>query len=158
MINFFLTKQGSYLHQRDLENMRNYPPQYGIRSKASSKPEENKGDESQPSDEQLLLSVQKGLWFPVLTNLTNLSLDKANEHQLETLDIFFRVLQQGVDIWKLDFWREILSQVLFPMLEDIDLAIQTPSRKNDDKERTFYLQTIQVVVSGFNDFLLRNLP
>ena len=102
--------------------------------------------------------MQKGLWFPVLTNLTNLSLDKANEHQLETLDIFFRVLQQGVDIWKLDFWREILSQVLFPMLEDIDLAIQTPSRKNDDKERTFYLQTIQVVVSGFNDFLLRNLP
>ena len=43
------------------------------------------------------------------------------------------------------------------MLEDIDLAIHTPSRRNDDKERTFYLQTIQGVVQGFNDFLLRNL-
>ena len=43
------------------------------------------------------------------------------------------------------------------MLEDIDLAIQTPSRRNDDKERTFYLQTIQSVVQGFNDFLVRNL-
>jgi len=33
------------------------------------------------------------------------------------------VLQQGVDCFSLEFWREILSQVLFPMLEDIDLAI-----------------------------------
>ena len=43
------------------------------------------------------------------------------------------------------------------MLEDIDLAIHTPSRKNDDKERTFYLQTIQSIVQGFNDFFIRNL-
>ena len=43
------------------------------------------------------------------------------------------------------------------MLEDVDLAIQTPSRRNDDKERTFYLQTIQSVVQGFNDFMVRNL-
>ena len=37
--------------------------------------------EGQPSDQQLLLSVQKGLWFPVLTNLTNLTLDKNNDNQ-----------------------------------------------------------------------------
>ena len=43
------------------------------------------------------------------------------------------------------------------MLEDIDLAIQNPGRQHDDKERTFYLQTIQAVVQGFNDFLVRNL-
>lgn len=43
------------------------------------------------------------------------------------------------------------------MLEDIDLAIQTPSRRNDDNERTFYLKTIQGIVQGFNDFILRNL-
>ena len=77
----------------------------------------------------------------MLTNLTNLTLDKNNANQQESLEIFFQVLQQGDD-FSLEFWREILSQVLFPMLEDIDLAIQTPGRKNDDKERTFYLQTI----------------
>ena len=54
--------------------------------------EETKAEE-QPSDQQLLLSVQKGLWFPVLTNLTNLTLDKNNENQQESLEIFFQVLQ-----------------------------------------------------------------
>lgn len=43
------------------------------------------------------------------------------------------------------------------MLEDIDLAIQTPSRRNDEKERSFYLSTIQAVVQGFNDFLVKHL-
>lgn len=76
---------------------------------------------------------------------------------MDSLDIFFQVLQQGVDIFTLQIWREILSQVLFPMMEDIDLAIQTPSRKNDDKERQFYITTISAVVQGFNDFLLANL-
>lgn len=104
-----------------------------------------------------MLSVQKGLWFPILTNLTNLSLDKANENQDDSLEFFFQVLQQGVDVFTLEFWQEIFSQVLFPMLEDIDLAIQNPSKRNDDKERTFYLQTIQSVVQGFNDFIMRNL-
>lgn len=42
---------------------------------------------------------------------------------MDSLDIFFQVLQQGVDIFTLQIWREILSQVLFPMMEDIDLAI-----------------------------------
>ena len=70
--------------------MSHYPPQYGLRAKANkSAPEEVKTEEAQPSDAQLLLSVQKGLWFPVMTNLTNLSLDKANEHQQESLEIFF---------------------------------------------------------------------
>lgn len=73
------------------------------------------------------------------------------------MENFFQVLQQGVDVFSLEFWNEILSQVLFPMLEDIDLAIQTPSRRNDDNERTFYLKTIQGIVQGFNDFVLRNL-
>lgn len=120
--------------------MSHYPPQYGLRANLN-KAEERKL-EQQPSSQQQLLSVQKGLWFPIMTNLTNLVLDKANENQHETLEILFQVLQQGVEIFSLEFWREILSQVLFPMLEDIDLAIQTPSRRNDDKERTFYLQTI----------------
>jgi len=33
MINFFVTKQGGYFYQRDIENMSHYPPQYGIRAK-----------------------------------------------------------------------------------------------------------------------------
>ena len=135
--------------------MSHYPPQYGL-SYDGRKPEEVKGSE-QPSQQQITLSVQKGLWFPILTNLTNLSLDKANENQIESLNIFFQVLQQGVDFFDLEFWKEILSQVLFPMLEDIDLAIQTPTRKIDENQKKFYLQTTQLIVQGFNDFLTNNL-
>ena len=107
LINYFLAKQGSYFYQRDLENMSHYPPQYGLRGR-SSRAEELKAGE-QPSDQQLLLSVQKGLWFPVLTNLTNLALDKNNDNQQESLEIFFQVLQQGDEIFSLEFWQEILS-------------------------------------------------
>ncbi len=32
LINFFVTKQGDYFYQRDLENMSHYPPQYGLTS------------------------------------------------------------------------------------------------------------------------------
>ena len=79
--------------------MSHYPPQYGIRAKVRGD-EEQKSEEN-PSDEQLVLSVQKGLWFPILTNLTNLSLDKVNEGQQESLEIFFQVLQQGVEVFSL---------------------------------------------------------
>jgi len=43
------------------------------------------------------------------------------------------------------------------MLEDIDLAIQTPVRKNDEAGVQFYLQTIQQIVQGFNDFFVKNI-
>lgn len=55
--------------------MSHYPPQYGLRAKFNSSGEEVKKEKT---EDQLLLSVQKGLWFPILTNLTNLALDKAN--------------------------------------------------------------------------------
>ena len=89
MINFFVQKQGAYFYQRDIENMSHYPPQYGLRAKTNPSAEDNKEAVENPSDAQLLLSVQKGLWFPVLTNLTNLTLDKQNENQVDSLDIFF---------------------------------------------------------------------
>ena len=80
MIANFVQKQGNYFYQRDLENMSHYPPQYGMTAAKLRGAEETKATD-QPSEAQLLLSVQKGLWFPVLTNLTNLSLDKSNENQ-----------------------------------------------------------------------------
>jgi hypothetical protein len=84
--------------------MSHYPPQYGLRANAARVEDRKQEPSANPSEEQLILSVQKGLWFPILTNLTNLSLDKANGHQQESMDIFFEVLQQGVDIFSLEFW------------------------------------------------------
>ena len=85
----------------------------------------------------------KGLWFPIMTNLTDLARDNQNaENKVFSMEILFQVLDHGIAAFDLNFWREILSQVLFPMLEDIDLAIQTPVRKNDENGVQFYLQTI----------------
>lgn len=33
LIKYFVSKQGAYFYQRDLENMSHYPPQYGLRAK-----------------------------------------------------------------------------------------------------------------------------
>ena len=49
------------------------------------------------------------------------------------------MLQHGVDVFDISFWQEIFSQVLLPMLLDIELAIQSPIRKNDEKGVQFYL-------------------
>jgi hypothetical protein len=116
LLQSFVKNQGSFFYQSDVKSLLNYPPQYGLRAKLSS-PKPNHID-----DEQIRLSTMKGLWFPILTNLTNLSMDKNLDNQAFSIEILFQVLNKGVDVFDLNFWREILSQVLLPVLEDIDIA------------------------------------
>lgn len=62
-----------------MENMQRYPPHYGLeRPPASLMFEEKKNskDELNPDDKKIRHSVMKGLWFPILTNLTNLVMEK----------------------------------------------------------------------------------
>ena len=126
--------------------MSHYPPQYGISAnfrKGKANPTHSPDPEPElttPGNEQIKLSVMKGLWFPIMTNLTDLARDNQNaENKVFSMEILFQVLDHGIAAFDLNFWREILSQVLFPMLEDIDLAIQTPVRKNDENGVQFYL-------------------
>ena len=95
--------------------------------------------------------------MPIMTNLTNLCLDKSSDKRLAAIKVFFEVLESGLSEFDLPFWQEILSQVVFPMLEDIDLAIQNSSRRNDESEADFYLKTVFEMVQGFNDFLVAHL-
>ena len=75
-----------------------------------------------------------------MSNLTNLAMDNQNaENKVFSMDVLFQVLQHGVDVFDISFWQEIFSQVLLPMLLDIELAIQSPIRKNDEKGVQFYL-------------------
>jgi hypothetical protein len=138
--------------------MSHYPPQYGLAANIDMpKLDYEKMIKEQPSDSQVALSVQKGLWFPIMTNLTNLCLDKGSDKQNLSIAVFFKVLKHGVGFFNAAFWSEIMSQVFFPMLEDIDLAIQNSDRRNDEQERNFFLYTINQLVQGFNDFLLENM-
>lgn len=73
---------GLNFYQRDRENMQRYPAHYGIQ-RSPSKKEESKSargeSESQPDEAKIKHSVLKGLWFPILTNLTNLIMEKRKE-------------------------------------------------------------------------------
>ena len=67
---------GVHFYQRDRENMMRYPPHYGLQKSPSKNKEENKKDEIMPDESRIRHSVMKGLWFPILTNLTNLIMEK----------------------------------------------------------------------------------
>lgn len=87
-------------------------------------------EESQPDDAKIKHSVLKSLWFPILTNLTNLIMEKRRDIQEKSLHVFFDKIfnEYSVD-FTLDFWRDVLSQVILPMLEDIHLAVEIPNKK-----------------------------
>ena len=61
--------------------MSHYPPQYGMSAnfmKSQANPTNSPDPEPEltsPGTDQIKLSVMKGLWFPIMTNLTNLAMD-----------------------------------------------------------------------------------
>lgn len=62
-----------------------------------------------------------------------------------------------MDVFDLSFWREILSQVFLPILEDIDIAFENQNKKINKSERTFLLNTILLIIDKFNRFIERNV-
>jgi hypothetical protein len=53
----------------------------------------------------------KGLWFPLLTNLSNLVMEKRKVIQVKAFQVFFKVIntQQGNEDFTQEFWKEIFS-------------------------------------------------
>ena len=51
----------------------------------------------------------KGLWFPIMNNLTNLIMEKRKEIQEKSSALFFKILNRYSSEFSLEFWREILS-------------------------------------------------
>lgn len=78
---------GINFYQRDKESMQRYPQHYGVRGKveevksARGSSQGGLSAEDQPDDGRIKHSVQKGLWFPILTNLTNLIMEKRKDIQ-----------------------------------------------------------------------------
>jgi len=84
-------------------------------------------------------------------------MDKNLDNQAFSVEVLFQVLNKGVDVFDLSFWREILSQVLLPVLEDIDIAFENQNNKVNKSERTFLLNTILLMIDKFNRFIDRNI-
>jgi hypothetical protein len=65
--------------------------------------------ESQPDESKIKHSVMKGLWFPILTNLTNLIMEKRKEIQEKSFSVLFKIFNEYNHDFNLEFWKEILS-------------------------------------------------
>lgn len=94
----------------------------------------------------------KGLWFPLLQNTSNLIIEKSTpEQQGKAMDNFFRLLgKASQNKNQFLFWREVFAQVLYPVLEDIKLAVEN---SDDQESQTFYQQTFETILARFNSFL-----
>lgn len=86
IVGWFAKTQGQFLFQSDVKSLSNYPPKYGLLANRNTKAED---PTVSPNDDQIWLSTAKGLWFPILTNLTNLSMDKNLENQTFSIEILF---------------------------------------------------------------------
>lgn len=64
-----------------------------------------------------------------MNNLTNLIMEKRKEIQEKSSALFFKILNRYSSEFSLEFWREILSQIVLPLLEDIHLAVEIPNKK-----------------------------
>ncbi len=82
-----------------------------------------------PTETQIRQSVLKGLWFPILTNLTNLMMEKRKDIQQKAFAVFFRLLEDNCHKFSDSFWADLLMQVVWPLLEDIRLAVEIKSKK-----------------------------
>ena len=134
---------GINFYQRDKESLQRYPQHYGVRGgiglgSGEGKLEEVKSarsnssmmlEEQQPDEGRIRQSVQKGLWFPILNNLTNLIMEKRKEIQEKAFAVLFKIFNEYRQDFYLEFWREILNQIILPLLEDIHLAVEIPNKK-----------------------------
>jgi hypothetical protein len=76
--------------------------------KTPSKEEQKSAREEQPDEPKIKHSVLKGLWFPILTNLTNLIMEKRKEIQDKSFQVFFKVFNDYSSDFTEEFWKEVL--------------------------------------------------
>jgi hypothetical protein len=106
-----------------------------------------------PEDEVVKMIVQKALWFPILNNLTNLIMEKRERMQARSRELMFSMFKDNIKNWSILFWTEIMNLIIVPMLDDIHLAVEIPS-KNIDYE--FYRLTTQDLLQSFVNFFQVN--
>lgn len=100
-------------------------------------------DDKKPTAEQIRLAVLKALWFPIMHSLTNLILEKNQKKQTRAISILFNILERAVVKNTVNFWRELLSHVFYPILEDIHLAVETSKSNQNEGDNLFYFSILE---------------
>ena len=68
--------------------------------------------------------------------------------------MFFKIFNDYSSDFTEEFWKEVLHQIVLPVLEDIHLAVEIPN-KNTDSE--FYRVTINEILVKMNAFLVNKI-
>lgn len=56
-------------------------------------------------------------------------MEKRKEIQEKAFNVLFKIFNDNTTEFSLEFWKEILNQIILPLLEDIHLAVEIPSKK-----------------------------
>jgi hypothetical protein len=102
----------------------------------------NSGIDTPATPEGIRLSVMKELWFPILRNFTALITEKSVEVRDEALEALIKTFEEHHVHFGEGLWREIFSQVLLPVLEDIRLQVELATRKGNQEQTLHHITTL----------------
>lgn len=132
IVQAYQEQHGQQIHGKNLEEMKAHPPAYGIRSQfmksvnkkvPGSKEETLQGPETEGLS--VTLSVQKSLWFSILRILASLVVDKQEMVRTEALEALIQILEEHHAAFGELLWREIFSQIIFPLLTNVRVNIES---------------------------------
>ena len=95
----------------------------------------------------------KELWFPILRNFTGLITEKSEVVRNEALDALEKTFEEHHAHFGESLWREIFSQVLLPVLEDIRLQVELATRKSNLEQAQHHITTLHRLLASMNTFL-----
>mmetsp|Transcript_7302 Transcript_7302/g.12328 ORF Transcript_7302/g.12328 Transcript_7302/m.12328 type:complete len:197 (+) Transcript_7302:4377-4967(+) len=142
--------------------MQRLVPIYGIRQEyerklsrlvAGSKPKEKPlRSDKQASAEAVRLSVLKELWFPILRSFAGLIMERSESISNEALARFRLILENCHRCFDEAMWREVLSQVLLPVLEDNRLQVDLATKKHNGEQALAHCRIVQRLLRVLNEF------
>ena len=99
-------------------------------------------------------SVERGLWFPLLSGLAALVLDRREELQKKGIETLYNILQTYNDRFSDKLWGDLFSVVLKSQLEDLSCAVSNLALKESQEAgRSSNLSTQQAENEGYNSYL-----
>lgn len=92
--------------------------------------------------DSIRLSTLKELWFPILRNFTSLIGEKNEATRNEALESFEKTLEEHHAHFGESLWREIFSQVILPVLEDIRLQVELATKKGNQEHAHYHIMVL----------------
>jgi len=162
----YVEGQGRAVHQRDVEHMSRGAPAYGIQSQfqksvarqvpgSTKAKNEGKPSEATGSAEAIQLSVLKELWFPILRSYTGLMMEKSDQISAAALSALESTLEEHHPHFSEELWREIFSQVLLPVLDDIRIQVDQAIKRGGSERANGLASTLRRLLGSMNSFLCR---